>query len=190
MLVIVENGDITALFQPSLNFKAAGRRDILQIHAAKAAGKQGHRIDDVLHLFAADAQRDGVHVAKGLEEDALALHHRHTGLRSNISKPQHSGAVCHYCHSVPPAGQIIAFIDILLDLQTRLGYARRVGKRQGLLIIYGGSGGHFQFAAPLAMQPQGFFCIIHICRAPYFFKSLIVSISLLYEKPGPMSIAT
>ena len=36
VLVVMKNGNITKLFQPPLNLKASGSRNILQINAAKA----------------------------------------------------------------------------------------------------------------------------------------------------------
>ena len=51
VLVIVENGNITFLFQFFLNLKTPGSRDVLQVYAAEAAGDHVNGVDDlVLHL--------------------------------------------------------------------------------------------------------------------------------------------
>ena len=161
VLVVVEDGNIAALLEFALDLKAAGCGDILQVHAAEGAGQQGHRIDDVIHVVAADAKRNGVHTAEGLEEDAFALHHRHTGLRTDVSQSQHSAAVRDYSHGVPPTGELIALADILLNFQAGLSDTRRIGQRQGLLGANLRPGGDFQLAFPLIVQSQGFLCVIH-----------------------------
>ena len=55
MLIIVENGDIAALFQFALNLKAAGSGNIFQVYSAKASGQKGYGVYDIIHVFAAYA---------------------------------------------------------------------------------------------------------------------------------------
>ena len=86
VLVVVEDGDVADLLEATLDLKAARRGDVLEVDAAKAAGQELHRADDLVHVVRADAQREGVHVGKGLEQGALALHDGHAGFRANVSK--------------------------------------------------------------------------------------------------------
>ena len=162
MLVVVEDGDVAALLQLPLNLKAAGGGDVLQVHAAEGTRQQSHGVDDVVHVLAADAQGDGVHAAKGFEQDALALHDRHTGLGADVAQAQNGSAVSDHCHGVPAAGQFVALVDILLNLQAGLGHARGVGQGQSLFAVHRRTGRHFQLALPLIMQTQGFLCVIHM----------------------------
>ena len=73
--VIVENRNITALFQLALDLKAAGSGDILQIYTAEASGQQSHCIYNIVHLFTSHAQRESIHSAKDFEEHAFPLHY-------------------------------------------------------------------------------------------------------------------
>ena len=67
MLVIMENGDVTAFLQLLLNLKAAGSGNVLQIYTAEGACQQGHGVDNLIHIFAANAQGNGIHIAEGFE---------------------------------------------------------------------------------------------------------------------------
>ena len=93
MLVVVEDGDVTALLELALDLKAAGSGNILQIHAAERAGDECDGIDEFVHIMRPDAQWECVHIAEGLEEHALALHDRHTGLRADIAQTQQTGTL-------------------------------------------------------------------------------------------------
>ena len=161
VLVVVEDGNIAFLLQLPLDLKAAGSRNILQIDAAEGAGDQIYRVDEFIHILGLHAQREGVHIAEGLEEDALALHHRHARLGADIAQTQHGGAVGDHGAQVVPPGQLIGFVDVLLDLQTGRGHAGGIGQGQVLLCLYRHRRPNFNFSLPLAMQPQGFLCVIH-----------------------------
>ena len=73
-------------------------------------------IDEFVYILRLDAQGEGVHTAEGLEEHAFALHDRHTGLRADIAQAQDGRAVGDDGAEVPAAGQLVAFLKILLDL--------------------------------------------------------------------------
>ena len=149
VLVIVEHRNIAALFELLFNLKASGCGDILQVHAAERACQHCDSIDNIVNIFAAHAKRDCVHAAECLEEHALALHDRHTGFRTDIAEAENRRAVGHDSHCVPAAGQFIALVDVLLDLQAGLGNAGRVRQRQRFLIVHRRAGGHFELALPL-----------------------------------------
>ena len=50
MLVVVEDGDVADLLEAPLDLKAARRGDVLEVDAAKAAGQELHRADDLVHV--------------------------------------------------------------------------------------------------------------------------------------------
>ena len=173
MLIVVEHGDVADLLQTALHLKAAGRGDVLQIDAAEAAGEQVAGADDLVHVFAPDAQRNGVHAAELLEEHALALHDGHAGLRADVAQTEDGGAVGDHGHGIPPAGQFIALAGILLDLQAGLGHAGGIGQRQiflGIDVHFWGDG---QLAPPLVVLLQRFLRVIHRKIPPYSFKNCI-----------------
>ena len=162
VLVIVEDGNVALFLQLPLDFKAARGGDVLQVHAAEGAGDQVHGVDELVHILGLHAQREGVHIAEGLEEHALALHNGHTGLGTDIAQTQHGGTVGDHGAQVVSPGQGIAFADVLLDLQTGLGHAGGVGQGQVVLGCYGHGSLDFDFALPLTVEPQSFFCVIHL----------------------------
>ena len=172
MLVVVEDGDVALLLQLALDLKAPGGGDVLQVDAAKGAGDVVDGLDKLVHVLGLDAQGEGVHIGKALEEDALALHHGHAGLGADVAQAQHRGAVGDDGHQVVAAGELIALLRMLLDLQTGLGHAGGVGQGQGLLVVGGHGGDHFDFSLPLPVEAEGFLGIIHsfvltfLCSAP------------------------
>ena len=46
------------------DFEAPGSGDVFQIHAPEAAGNQINCIDNIIYLFALNAERKSVHIAK------------------------------------------------------------------------------------------------------------------------------
>ena len=136
MLVVVEHGDVAQLLQLRFDLKAPGRRDILQIDSAEGTGDQMHRIDKFIHILALDTQREGIHIAECLEQGAFALHDRHTCLGTDIAQAQHGAAVGDHSAEIMPPGQLVALVQVFLDLQTGLCHAGGVG--QGQLFL----GGH------------------------------------------------
>ena len=162
----MEDGDVALFLQLALDLKAARRRDILQVHAAERAGDHVDGVHDLVHILALDAERECIHIAERLEEHAFALHHGHARLRADVAKAQHRRAVRHHKAHVVPAGQLIAFVHVLLDLKAGLRHARRIGQRKILLGLDRHGGDHLDLAAPFLMQAQGFLCIVHRSLAP------------------------
>ena len=161
VLIVVEDGNVALFLQLPLNLKAPGGGDILQIHAAEGAGDQINGVYKLVHILGFDAQREGVHIAEGLKQHALALHNGHSGLRADVAQAEHGGAVGDDGAQVVAAGELIGLVDILLDLQTGLGHTGGVGQRQVLFVFYGNNGVDLNFTLPEAVKPKGFLCIIH-----------------------------
>ncbi len=88
VLVVVEDGDVALFFQLALDLKASGRGNILKVDAAERAGDERDGIDEFVYIVRLDAQREGIHIAEGLEEHAFALHDRHAGLRPISPRPR------------------------------------------------------------------------------------------------------
>ncbi len=181
VLIVMENRDIADFLKPALDLKAARRGYILEVDAAEAAREQRNGPYDIVRFLGADAERDGIHAAELLEEHALALHDRHPGLRANVAEAENRGAVGDDRHGVPPASQLVALGEILLDLKTGCGDARRIGQRKGFRRIDGHLGVDRQLSAPFVMRFQGFFLIIQRsylllksrtdCRRESFYKA-------------------
>ena len=146
MLIVVEHRDVTSFLQLLLDLEAAGCADVLKIDSAEAARQKANRMYDFIHILAADAQGNRIHITEIFEEDALAFHDRHSSFRADVAQSQNRRAIGHDRNGVPAAGQFIALGRVFFDCQTRAGLCPGV---------------HFQLAAQLAMQLHCFFCVIH-----------------------------
>ena len=161
MLVVVKDRDVAQLLELALDLKAARRGDVLQIDAAEAAGEQVHRAHEFIHILCTDAQREGVYIRKRLEQHTLALHDGHARLGSDIAQTEHGRAVRDDGAEIVPARERIALIRVAPDLQTRLRHTGRIRERQVVLRRDRHAGVDFDLAAPLLVQPERFFCVIH-----------------------------
>ncbi len=102
-LVVVEDGDVEHGVQTVLDLKAGGRGDVLEIDAAVHRREGGDDVDDPLRIGAAgigaasaaagERHGPGIDIAKRLEQDSLALHHRNTGQRAQIAQAEDGGPV-------------------------------------------------------------------------------------------------
>ena len=73
---------------------------------------------------------EDVDIGKAFEEHRFALHDGLAGERSDISQPEHRRSVAEHRHQVAAAGVFERVLRILLDLETRLGYSRRISQAQ------------------------------------------------------------
>ena len=161
MLVVVEDGDVALGLQLLLDLEAPGRRDILQVDAAEGSGEQIYGVDELVHILGLDAQRDGIHAAEGLEQHALAFHNGHAGFGADVAEAQNGGSVGDDSAQVMAQGQVVTLIDVLLDLQARLGHAGRIGQGQVVLGLHRHLRNDLYLSFPLFVELEGFFCVIH-----------------------------
>ena len=129
MLIVVEDRNIALLLQLALDFKAARRRNVLEVYTAEGTREQINRVDNLIHVLGLHTEREGIHIAECLEEHALALHDRHARLRADVSESEDRGAVRHNRAQIPTARELIGLVHILLDLKARLGNTRGVSER-------------------------------------------------------------
>ena len=136
MLVVVEHRNIQLLFQTGLYLKAFGGSDILQIHTAEAGGDGLYSLDDLFSVLGIQADGEGIYVSKFLKQDRLSLHHRHSGLRPDVSQPQNGGSVGDHGHQVSLGRIFIYFLFVCMDLPARLGNPRRISGAQIVPCVY------------------------------------------------------
>ena len=161
MLVVMKHRDIAFLLKLTLNLKAAGRGNILQVDSAKRAGNQVNSIDKFVHILRSDAKGKSIYAAESLEQDAFPLHDGHPRLRADISEAQHRAAVSDDSAEVVSPCQLIAPVDILLDFETRLCHAGGIGQREVVLCGNRNGGNDLNLSFYSLVQFQGFRCIIH-----------------------------
>ena len=161
VLVVVEDRDIAHLLEPLFDLKAAGRGDIFEVDAAEAPRKEGNGLDDLVDVLRTDAEREGVHVAEGLEESALALHDGHARFGTDIAEAEDCRAVRDDRHEVGTAGVDVRKIDVLTDLEAGLGDAGSIGDGEFFAVGDGRAGDHFDLACPFAVLVQCKLLLIH-----------------------------
>ena len=172
MLVVVENRDIALFLELPLNLEAARRGNILEVHAAERTRNEVHGVHELVHIVRLHAKRERVHVAKALEEHALSLHDRHTRLGADVAKAENGRAVGDNRTEVPAARELVAFVNIFLNLQARLRHARRISKAQIILRLDRNRRFYFNFTLPLGMQPKRFLRVIHHA-SPYLCRFVL-----------------
>lgn len=64
MLVIVKDWDIQQLLEPGLDFKTAGRTDVLEIYAAEGGSDVYHSADDFLSILCVKTDGKRIDAAK------------------------------------------------------------------------------------------------------------------------------
>ena len=93
--------------QGVFDVEAAGRGDVFQVDATEARGQRAHGLNDDVVVLGRQADGERVDVRQTLEQDGLALHDRHRGLRADVAQPQHRGTVSYYRHGVGAVGQVV-----------------------------------------------------------------------------------
>ena len=163
MLVIVEDRNVTDLLQALLDLEAAGRADVLEVDAAERAGDEIDGADQLLGVFGADAEREGVHIGKFLEERALALHDGHARLGTDVAETEHGGAVGDDRDKVGAAGQLEGLVVVLLDFKAGLRNAGGVGDRQIVAVVDAAARNDLDLAFPVVMCLERFLFDVHSC---------------------------
>ena len=128
MLVVMENRNITALFQLLLNLKASRCGNILQVYTAEASSQKANGLHDLIYVLASNTKWNSIYITKLFEQNAFALHNRHTSLWTDISKTKNCGTICYNSNGIPTSGEFITFINIFLNLKARLCNTRGVSK--------------------------------------------------------------
>ena len=93
MLVVVEHRDVELGPQSPLDLEAPRGGDVLEVDAAEPGGDRLHDRDDLVRVLGVEAERPRVDAAELLEQERLALHHRHRRLGADVAEAQHGGAV-------------------------------------------------------------------------------------------------
>ena len=79
--------------QAALDLEAARRGDVLEVDAAEGRRDRLDEADDLVDVVGVQAQREGVDAGEVLEQQRLALHHRHGGRGADVAEAEDGGAV-------------------------------------------------------------------------------------------------
>ena len=117
-------------FELLLDVEALGGLDVLEVDAAERRLEARHALDELVRVVLRDLDVEDVDVGEALEEDPLALHDRLAGEGADVAEAEDGRAVRDDGHEVPLARVLVGQVGVALDLEARLGDARRVGERQ------------------------------------------------------------
>ena len=136
MLIIVEDRDIEFLTEPSFDLEASRGADVLQVDAAEGRRQTFYRADDLLAVLGVQTDRKSVDVRKFLEQDGLALHDRHGGLRPDVAQAEHRAAIAHHRDQIALGRIAVHRFFIGVDLAARLRYAWGVSEAEILHVFH------------------------------------------------------
>ena len=152
MLVVVKHRNVKAFHQRLLDFECTGGGDVLQVDATEGRGQAGHGLNDFLRILGVQADGEGIHPGKMLEQQRFALHHRHGRLGADVTQTEDCGAVGHDGHRIGLDGQVVRPRRILGDLHADPGHTRRVGHRQVIVVTQFRQRAQLDFAALVQVE--------------------------------------
>ena len=123
VLIVMEHRDAHAGPQLTLDLKALGRLDILEVDGAKRWFERGHDFDEQRRVGRVDLDIEDVDTGELLEEHGLALHHGLTSERPDIAEAQHGGPVADDRDQVAARRQVPRGVRVGDDGLTRGGNA-------------------------------------------------------------------
>ena len=85
MLIVVEDRDVHAITELGFDFKAFGRFDIFQIHAAKRRFECSRYVDEMIDFICIQFDIEDIDPSKLLEENGFTFHHRFRCQRADIT---------------------------------------------------------------------------------------------------------
>ena len=130
MLVVMKHGNIHLLPQAFFHHEAFRSLDVLQIDGAESGFHGLDRLNQLFRLLHVQLNVKNVNIREHLEQNALALHHRLGGIRTDIAQSQNGGAVGDYAHQIGATSVQGALRRILFNAEAGLGHARGIGKSQ------------------------------------------------------------
>ena len=128
VLIVVKDRNVAACLETLLDLEAIGRADVLEVDTAEGGSEKLAKADDLLRVLAVDFDVENVDIGEAFEEDALALHHRLAGHRTDIAEAEDGGAVGDHSNEVPLVGVLVDQLGVFGDRETRLGNTGGVGQ--------------------------------------------------------------
>ena len=135
VLVIVEDRDVETFLQRVLDGEARRCGDVLEVDATEGRGDSLDGLDDLVGFFRVEADRETIDAGELLEQQRLALHHRHGGFGTDIAEAEHGGAVADDGNRVLLDRVLVGFRHVVMDGHTHAGDPR--GVRHGEIVAVG-----------------------------------------------------
>ncbi|CUJ69269.1 Uncharacterised protein [Achromobacter xylosoxidans] len=171
VLVVVEDGDLHALAQLTLDGEAFRRLDVFQVDAAEGGFQAGDDLDQLVRVGLVDLDVEHVQPGELLEQHRLAFHHRLGGQRADVAQAQHRGAVGDHAHQVAARGVAEHIGRVRHDFLTGRRHPGRVRQGQVTLVgeLLGRRDGDFAGTAVLVVFKGGF-AEVGIHRGGYWLE--------------------
>ena len=135
VLVIVEDRDVETFLQRVLDGEARRCGDVLEVDAPEGRGDSLDGLDDLLGVLRVEADRETVNAGELLEQQRLALHHRHGCFGTDVAEAEHGSAVADDGDGVLLDRVVVGLGDVVVDGHAHSGDAR--GVRHGEVVGVG-----------------------------------------------------
>ena len=112
------------------NHETIRRLDVLQIDAAERRFQHLAGANDIPWVAGSQLQIEDIDIGEAFEENALAFHHRLTGLGTDVAQAQHGGTIGHHRDQISLGGVLVGKVRLLLDFQTRNRDTGGIGEAQ------------------------------------------------------------
>jgi hypothetical protein len=130
VLVVMEYRNIGDLLEVLFDYEALRGLDVLKVDAAPGGLHHFDHFDYLHRILGVKADRESIHAAEFLEQNAFAFHDRQAGACADIAEAQNSGSVSNNGDPVALGSIIVYSVEILVDFEARSGDAGSIGKGQ------------------------------------------------------------
>ncbi len=157
----MEYRDIQHIFQPLLDFKAAGSADIFQIDAAESRRDIDNGTYDLFCILGIQTDRYRIDAPKFFKKNCFSFHNRQSSVGTNVTKSQHGASIGYDSDGICLDCISVSLFPVFGDDFTWFCHTGSVGKGERFSGLYGSFGHCFQFAIPLFVEFQCFFICCH-----------------------------
>ena len=179
MLVIVHHGDVEGLLEALLDVEALRGLDILEVDTTKGGSDALYCLAELLGILLGYLDIEYVDTTVDLEEQTFTLHDGLAAHGADVAQTEYGSTVRDNGYQVTLIGVLVSCVGVLLNLQTGIGHAGRIGETQvGLCTIsLGGLYFNFSRASALVVFEGRFFrdlyhnfCVLLIIFLPLLMK--------------------
>src|SRR5208337_4049914 len=146
MLIVVENWNLHGLAQSFLDVETFRGFNVLEVDTAEGEFEKLADLDDLVRIVRIEFDVEHIHVGESLEQHRLPFHNRLASQSADVAEAQDRGSVGHDGNQVTAPGVIESVVGILVDGETRLRHAGRVGQAEVALSTAGLGGSDFDFS--------------------------------------------